>query len=57
MTTLADIDTAPDYATRRGIAVAGVGDQLRRFTTGQADQSYLGLGEWPTPPPAQTEHG
>jgi hypothetical protein len=37
------IDEAPDPPGRRGIAVAGVEDQLRRFREGRTDQSYLEL--------------
>ncbi|WP_019065422.1 hypothetical protein [Streptomyces prunicolor] len=41
MQTLADVDAAPDHAALRQIAVDGVEEQLRRFSEGQTDQSYL----------------
>ena len=48
MHALAEIDAAPDHAAVRDLATAGVEDQLRRFRTGDTDQSYLGLEHTPS---------
>ncbi|WP_232666510.1 enoyl-CoA hydratase/isomerase family protein [Pseudonocardia sp. TRM90224] len=41
MSTLAEIDAAPDLAAARQIAVAGVEEQLHRFRDGRSNQTYL----------------